>query len=149
MEKKEKKSRLAKSTLAALAIAVVTAGCSCYDTHVPGRVITHPAQPDGTDAFFCVLDYILFTPPPPPPPQPVVITPPPPPRHHRPLPPPPRHHRPSPPPPPSKPAHAGGYNPGYRPGPAPKHSAKPAPKKDNNKPASARDNRPVKTPVKK
>lgn len=42
--------------------ALVLCGCVCDHTHVPGRVINHPAEPDSTDAFFCVLDYMLFTP---------------------------------------------------------------------------------------
>ncbi|MBE6356438.1 MAG: hypothetical protein E7058_04915 [Lentisphaerae bacterium] len=152
--------KVSKKTLLpffATVIAAVAAGCSCAHTHVPGRVVDHPPVPDGTDVFFCLLDYALFAPPPPPPPpppprhhhRPLPPPPPPPRRHHRPLPPPPppprRHHRPLPPPPPPKvkPPHAGGYSPGYRPGPnpalykrdskKPDHSARPEAKRPDHR----------------
>ena len=65
------------------------AGCTCYNTHVPGRHIDHGENPGGIDRFFCNLDYILFPPQqgyvvapaptvvvqPPPPPAPVVVQP--------------------------------------------------------------------------
>ncbi len=62
------------------------AGCTCYNTHVPGRHIDHGENPGGIDRFFCNLDYILFPPeqgyvvaPAPavavPPPAPVVVQP--------------------------------------------------------------------------
>ena len=65
------------------------AGCTCYNTHVPGRHIDHGENPGGIDRFFCNLDYILFPPEqgyvvapapavivqPPPPPAPVVVQP--------------------------------------------------------------------------
>ena len=37
-------------------------GCVCSHTHVPGRTLNHSTDPDSMDAFFCVLDYMLFTP---------------------------------------------------------------------------------------
>ncbi len=42
--------------------ALFFCGCVCSHTHVPGREVNHPAEPDSLDAFFCVLDYLLFTP---------------------------------------------------------------------------------------
>ena len=53
------------------------AGCTCYNTHVPGRHIDHGENPGGIDRFFCNLDYILFPPEQgyivAPPPEPVVV----------------------------------------------------------------------------
>ena len=55
------------------------AGCTCYNTHVPGRHIDHGENPGGIDRFFCNLDYILFPPEQgyivAPPPEPVVVQP--------------------------------------------------------------------------
>ena len=88
----------------AILSAVVLTGCTCVNTHVPGRYIDHGAQPTGVDVFFCILDYILFPPQPqgyvvaPEPvvvaaPAPVVMTAPPPVHVHR------HGHRHAPPPP--------------------------------------------------
>ena len=33
------------------------AGCTCYNTHVPGRHIDHGENPGGIDRFFCNLQY--------------------------------------------------------------------------------------------
>ena len=82
-----------KILTAAMAGCILT-GCTCYNTHVPGRHIDHGPNPGGIDIFFCNLDYILFPPEqgyvvapapvvvepapavvvaPPPPPPPVVV----------------------------------------------------------------------------
>ena len=73
-------------------LGCVLAGCTCYSTHVPGRVVNHGKNPNGIDVFFCNLDYILF------PPEQVHVVPPPapPPKVH--------HHHPHRPAPPPKPA---------------------------------------------
>lgn len=42
--------------------ALILSGCVCQHTHVPGRRVDHGSEPDSMDAFFCVLDYWLFTP---------------------------------------------------------------------------------------
>ena len=66
--------------LSAILLAAVLTGCACTHTHRNGRNPDHGPNPTSLDAFFCVLDYLLFppppvvvAPPPPPPPRPVVV----------------------------------------------------------------------------
>ena len=58
-----------KAVLAVLAGCILS-GCTCYNTHVPGRRVDHGPNPGGIDMFFCNLDYVLF-----PPEQGYVVTP--------------------------------------------------------------------------
>lgn len=58
-----------KAALAVLAGCILS-GCTCYNTHVPGRRVDHGPNPGGIDMFFCNLDYVLF-----PPEQGYVVTP--------------------------------------------------------------------------
>jgi len=46
----------------AAAAAVIISGCTCVQTHVPGRAIDHGPYPDEIDVIFCHLDYLLFPP---------------------------------------------------------------------------------------
>ena len=109
-------------------LAAFLTGCACTHTHRNGRYPDHGPNPSSVDAFFCIVDYLLFPPPgvavapAPPPPAPVVVVPR---KHHHPKPvvvtPPrkPAHvHRPAPP---RKPAHV------HRPAPLRKPAARPAP----------------------
>ena len=58
-----------KAVLTVLAGCILS-GCTCYNTHVPGRRVDHGPNPGGIDMFFCNLDYVLF-----PPEQGYVVTP--------------------------------------------------------------------------